>query len=313
MGAEKAQMINLNLAIQGKPFEVVRSNTVNQKGLGCALGLLDAQRRGNPEMVSGAAREFRDFVEQQVGIVNPRTWRWGACGLYALLPNRPGRVRAECRTTSHCHLHYAWLGSGLWATRATPDRGNHNRTVEETLLRGALLDWLHQELSWSSICYVEEVGVLAPNRRHRRGKTHEIVLTSPDRDALYRFMGQRDASEQYHRQAMRPQNVQQLGYRTIVTLWQDADPGVRAVAGMIRQVQLQMPVFWDRLEVARRGNELVAWVVDMERKGRDDTSTVFQMNVWDAIDPDPSIAPIPTDWTGWSRTTFYAHDDKEVA
>lgn len=327
MGAEKQLMVQLNAAVQGKPFVAPPpGTTVNQRGLVCAMDLFDAQRHGDSEQIAEAARKFRDFVEQQIGVRGSDGVRRGACGLYALRPAKAGSVRAECRTTSHCHLHYAWLGAGLEATRDEVLfglQGAFQVAREECeLLREALLEWLWWELSWSAACYVPGIGVLAPCRRHRRGKTHEIVLTSPDRDNLLQCFwppAQLDDEESRHfrAQARKADNLQQLGFRTILCLQADGDRGVGGVLKKMCAGIFAPVVFWDRLEAYRQGDQLVALVQNMERKGRDDTSEVYCLHALRGapadlllrVDPDPARDDIrlPATWDGWTRTTFPGH------
>ncbi len=331
MGVEKSQLDALNAWSNGESFEVFQGSSVNQKLLTVCLIFLKALTSGSPTDIAQAAREFRTRIEQQIGTADKdgTTERRGGAGLYAF-PAKVGGLADEARTTSHYHLHLAWLSAGLWACRRAlrgdtgPNRGTNSPAqaapalLEIKILYEALCDWLWAELSWSHVCWVPGIGALSPCRRHRRGKDHSLVLTSPDRDNLYRLLvlGGDGIDPKYRKQAARTQNEQQVGFRLMAQLLETGDPGLLEVARRIKTGELAEVRFWDRLDVARQGNQsLVAWV-NYERKGQDDTMQVIAKQ--STCDGPPTImideprnAGYQPNEPAWTRTTF--HSSREEA
>lgn len=332
MGKEQLQMIELNKWANGEPFVGrIQASSVNQAGLGRALNLADTMRRNNQEHILGAAREFRRFLEEQIGEredFGMSSTRSGGAGLYALHPVKAGYVRAECRTTSHDKLHKAYLGAGLWATRERElDKYAGDVWKELRAVRSACLDMLHQELSWSHICWVDasfknesneevQIGVLAPARRHRKGSNHELMMVSADRNAWYRLASglnpKLPEDVEFERKARKDQNVQQLGYRLFHRLFMQRDQGVIDVFAKLRGGELQLPRFWDGMKVARWGDgTLIAWVENMQRKGRDDTSYVrWSPGTSFGIDDDPTFTAKVLSGDPLDIQIFLRHDEE---
>jgi hypothetical protein len=311
LGIEHAQMQAVNAWANGEPFDTYSGNTVNQKMLTVCLIFLKALTSGSPADIAQAAREFRTRIEQQIGRLSEGR-RKGGAGLYAF-PAKAGGLADEARTTSHYHLHLAWLCAGLRAARASTLKvkgaGGAEAVLEVERLRGALLDWLRCELSWAHVCYVPGVGVLSPCRRHRRGKDHSLVLTSPDRNNLYRLLvlDGDDIDAKYRKQAARTQNEQQVGFRLIAQLLEANDPGLLDVARRIKADELAEVCFWDRLEVARNDQGSLFARATYERVGRDDTRQVLAYGTTEpftvCID-EPRYIDYQPNEPKWTRTIF---------